>query len=143
MKFLLKVFLCLFLFAISLLAQETEIYSVEPLDSSYRFQGIIPPVEFQYNLDEFFTEPLFNKIPDEVLYEDNPSNIWLRTELLISYNNLKTENGEINTHFTSSLYQQYLRDSEFDMVSYVLGIAQTSAVAYMAYRHIKKYGFWK
>ena len=140
---LLKVLLCFVLLAATLLAQETEKYSTEPSDSLYRFQGIIPPVEYQYNLEEFFIEPLFNQIPDEVLFEDNPSNIWLRTELLISYNNMQTENGEINTHFTSNLYQQYLRDSEFDMVSYVLGIAQTSAVAYMAYRHIKKYGFWK
>lgn len=143
MKFLFKVSLCFFLFAASLLAQETEKYSIESSDSSHRYQGIIPPVEYQYNLEEFFIEPLFNQIPDEILFEDNPSNIWLRTELLISYNNLQTENGEINTHFTSTLYQQYLRDSEFNMVSYVLGIAQTSAVAYMAYRHIKKYGFWK
>jgi len=140
---LLKVLLCFFLLAATLLAQETEKYAIEPSDTLYRFQGIIPPVEYQYDLNQFFIEPLFNQIPDEVLFEDNPSNIWLRTELLISYNNMQTENGEINTHFTSNLYQQYLRDSEFDMVSYVLGIAQTSAVAYMAYRHIKKYGFWK
>jgi len=117
----------------------------EPLnnaDSLYRFQGIIPPVEYQYDLNQFFIEPLFNEIPDEVLFEDNPSNVWLRTELLIS-NNSQSEFGEINTFFTAPLYQQYLRDSEFDMVKYVLGTIQTGAVAYMAYRHIKKYGFWK
>ena len=143
MNFLFKVFLCFCLLGACLFAQETEKYSIEPSDSSYRFQGIVPPVEYQYNLDEFFIEPLFNQIPDEVLFEDNPSNIWLRTELLISYKNLQTENGEVNTHFTSPLYQQYLQDSEFDMVRYVLGMAQAGAVGYMAYRHIKKYGFWK
>ena len=111
-------------------------------DSVYRFQGIIPPVEYQYNLDEFFIQPLFNQIPDEILFEDNPSNIWLRTELLIS-NNSQSEFGEVNTFFTAPLYQQYLRDSEFDVVRYVLGTIQTGAVAYMAYRHIKKYGFLK
>lgn len=138
-----KIILSLFLFAATLLAQEIEKYSIEPIDSSYRFQGIIPPVEYQYDMTEFDIAPLYNQIPDEVLFEDNSSTVWLRTELLISNRNLLTENGEINTHFTSSLYQQHLKDSEFDMVSYVLGIAQTSAVAYMAYRHIKKYGFWK
>ncbi|MGB5287206.1 MAG: hypothetical protein WBQ32_04025 [Ignavibacteriaceae bacterium] len=143
MNYLFKVFLCFYLLGVSLLAQEIEKYSIETSDTSYRYKGIVPPVEYQYDLDEFFIEPLFNQIQDEILSEDNPSNIWLRTDLLISYNNLNTENGEVNTHFTSTLYQQYLRDSKFDMVSYVLGIAQTSAVAYMAYRHIKKYGFWK
>jgi len=112
-------------------------------DSVYRFQGIIPPVEYQYDLQQFFTEPLFNEIPDEILFENNPSNIWLRTEVLISNNSAQTNFGEVNTFFTVSLYQQYLKDSEFDMVRYVLGTIQTGAVAYMAYRHIKKYGFWK
>ncbi len=143
MNYLLKIFLCLCFLVASLLAQETEKYSAEPSDSSHRYQGIIPPVEFQYNLEEFFIEPLFNQVPKDVLFEDNPTNIWLRTELSLSYNNLNFGSNDINTHFTSSLYEQYLKDSEFDMVSYVLGIAQTSAVAYMAYRHIKKYGFWK
>jgi len=120
--------------------QENEL--INNSDSLYRYQGIIPPVEYQYDLSQFFIEPLFNEIPDEVLFEDNPSNVWLRTELLIS-NNSQSEFGEINTFFTAPLYQQYLRDSEFDMVKYVLGMAQAGAVGYMAYRHIKKYGFWK
>jgi hypothetical protein len=137
-----KFILCFLLFSASLFAQETEKYSIETSDSSYRFQGIVPPVEYQYNLDEFIIEPLFNQIPDEILFEDNPSNIWLRTELLIS-NGSQSEFGEVNTFFTASVYKQYLEDSEFDMVRYVLGTIQTGAVAYMAYRHIKKYGFWK
>ena len=124
----------------SCFSQQEEFYKSK--DSVYRFQGIIPPVEFQYNLDEIFIEPLFNQIPDEILFEDNPSTIWLRTEIFIS-NNSRSEFGEMNTHFTSSLYQQYLKDSEFDMFRYVLGVAQASAVGYMAYRYIKKYGFWK
>jgi hypothetical protein len=58
-------------------------------------------------------------------------------------NNSQSDLRDINTHFTSPLYQQYLRDSEFDMVRYVLGALQAGAVGYMAYRYIKKYGFWK
>jgi hypothetical protein len=111
-------------------------------DSLYRFQGIIPPVEYQYDLNQFFIEPLFNKIPDEILFEDNPSNVWLRTELLIS-DYSQSEFGEVNTFFTAPLYQQYLEDSKLDMVRYILGTVQAGAVGYMAYRHIKKYGFWK
>lgn len=116
--------------------------SINNKDSVFRFQGIVPPVEYQYNIDEFFIQPLFNQIPDDILFENNPSTIWLRTELLIS-NNSQPGNGEVNTFFTAPLYQQYLRDSEFDMVRYVLGAVQAGAVGYMAYRHIKKYGFWK
>ena len=111
-------------------------------DSVYRFQGIIPPVEFQYNLDEIFSKPIAPNIPNDILFDDNPSTVWLRTELLIMKNS-QSDLGNINTNFTSPLYHQYLRDSEFDMVRYVLGAVQAGAVGYMAYRHIKKYGFWK
>ncbi len=130
-----------FLFSDSCLSQQ-EKELINKSDSLYRYQGIIPPVEYQYDLNEFFIEPLFNDVSDEILFEENPSNIWLRTELLISNNSYSNFN-EVNTFFTAPLYQQYLRDSEFDMMRYVLGAVQAGAVGYMAYRHIKKYGFWK
>jgi len=125
-----------------LYAQVEDTYQSQLSDSSYRFQGIIPPVEFQYDMNEIFSKPISSQIPEDVLFEDNPSTIWLRTELLIM-NNSQSDFDDINTHFTSPLYQQYLRDSEYDMVRYVLGALQAGAVGYIAYRHIKKYGFWK
>ena len=143
MKGCLKIFLISINLTALVFGQDyPEDYQPTP-DSMLRFQGIIPPVEYQYDMSEFYIAPLFNQIPDEVLFEDNSSTVWLRTELLLSNRNMLTENGEVNTHFTSPLYQQYLKDSEFDMVRYVLGTVQAGAVAYMAYRHIKKYGFWK
>ena len=113
------------------------------VDSTYRFQGIVPPVEFQYNLNEILSKPIINKFGEDVIFDDSQSSIWLRTELLISSSSTQFGNNKTNTHFTSTLYQQYLKDSEFDMARYILGAAQVSAVAYMAYLHIKKYGFWK
>jgi hypothetical protein len=138
----LKILSALSLFTCISFAQVEEINQSQLSDSTIRFQGIIPPIEFQYNIDEIFSKPIVPNIPDDILFDDNPSTIWLRTELLIM-NNSQSDLGHINTHFTSPLYQQYLRDSEFDMVRYVLGAVQAGAVGYMAYRHIKKYGFWK
>jgi len=135
------IFQLLLLASFSCFAQQEESL-INNKDSVYRFQGIVPPIEFQYNIDEIFNKPIAPNIPDDILFDDNPSTVWLRTELLIM-NNSQSELGDINTHFTSPLYQQYLRDSEFDMVRYVLGAVQAGAVGYMAYRHIKKYGFWK
>ena len=123
--------------------QNEEDLSIIKRDSTYRFQGIIPPIEFKYNINEILSEPLFTELPDEVVFDKNPSTVWLRTELLISNKSEGFNSNEVNTHFTSPLYQQYLKDSEFNMFRYILGAAQASAVAYMAYRHIKKYGFWK
>jgi hypothetical protein len=113
------------------------------VDSTYRFQGIVPPVEFRYNLNEILSTPIVNKFGEDVIFDESQPTIWLRTELLISSSSTQSGKNKTNTHFTSPLYQQYLKDSEFDMVRYILGAAQVSAVAYMAYRHIKKYGFWK
>jgi hypothetical protein len=121
--------------------QQKEIFS--GVDSVYRYQGIIPPIEFKYNINEILSKPLLTELPDDVIFDKNPSTVWLRTELLISNKSEGFNSNEINTHFTSPLYQQYLKDSKFNMVRYILGAAQASAVAYMAYRHIKKYGFWK
>ena len=139
---LLIVWICFFV-TVSSLAQSDEKYPKQFSDSSYRYQGVVPPVEYKYHINEFYIVPLFNQIPDVILFDKNSSTVWLRTELLLSNHNLLTEIGEVNTHFTSPLYQQYLKDPEFDMVRYVLGTVQAGAVAYMAYRHIKKYGFWK
>jgi hypothetical protein len=112
-------------------------------DSVYRYQGIIPPIEFQYDLNEIFNKPLTYEIPEEALFNNNPSTVWLRTELMVSKSSSEFSDNAFSPHFTSSLYEKHLENSKFDMVNYILGVAQTSAVAYMAYRHIKKYGFWK
>ena len=138
----LKIISALCLYACISFAQGEETNQSQLSDSTIRFQGIVPPIEFQYNIDEIFSKPIAPYIPEDILFDDNPSTVWLRTELLIS-NSSQPGNGEANTFFTAPLYQQYLRDSEFDMVRYVLGAVQAGAVGYMAYRHIKKYGFWK
>jgi len=133
------------MFAISCIvrAQEREIRIDEKKDSLYRFQGIVPPVEFQYDLSHFFRQPLTKQIPTNILFTEDRSTIWLRTELLISKHSYLPNEVDFDAHFTSPLHKQFLKDSEFDMVRYMLGMAQLSAVAYMAYRHIKKYGFLK
>lgn len=124
-------------------AQSDQEFFYSPVDTISRYQGIIPPVELQYDLNDIFREPFTDPLSDEFLPDDNPSTIWLKTELLLSNYQLSPDEIKFETHFTSPLYRQYIKDSEFDMVRYVLGMAQAGAVAYMAYRHIKKYGFWK
>ena len=141
--FIIEVILILLIWVLSVPAQARNEKSDNYVDSTYRFQGIVPPVEFKYDLNELYGNPIVNQLEEDVLFNDNPSTIWLRTELLVSNQNDSFGRNDINIHFTSPFYQQYLKDSEFDMVRYILGAAQVSAVAYMAYRHIKRYGFWK
>jgi hypothetical protein len=140
--FIIMIFIPVF-YSLCVYSQQQEKYIYEGKDSVYRYRGIVPPVEFQYNLNEIFSKPLTLQLPDETLFDDNPSTIWLRTRLAISHQYFQFEGDEFDFHLTSPLYEQYLRESQIDMVQYVLGMVQTGAVAYMAYRHIKKYGFWK
>jgi len=122
-------------------AQNDKETIIFPMDTVYRYQGIVPPLEFQYDLNQLFQQPLIQQIPVDLLFTEDRSTIWLRTQLLISNHSYLSDDVEFDAHFTSQLHNQFLKDSEFDMVRYVLGMAQLSAVAYMAYRHIKKYGF--
>ncbi len=122
-------------------AQNDKETIISPIDTVYRYQGIVPPLEFQYDLNQLFQQPLNQQIPVDLLFTEDRSTIWLRTQLLISNHSYLSNEVEFDAHFTSLLHHQLLKNSEFDMVRYVLGMIQLSAVAYMAYRHIKKYGF--
>jgi hypothetical protein len=120
-------------------AQESTTDNVVITDSSMRFKGIVRPLEINYNFDE-----LFLPFDDEskALPYDNQSTIWLRTNLALSSNLFATDD-DYHQHFLLPLYKQYLEDSKFDPIRYALGMAQLSAVSYLAYRHVKKYGFFK
>lgn len=122
-------------------AQNDKETIISPIDTVYRYQGIVPPLEFQYDLNQLFQQPLNQQIPVDLLFTEDRSTVWLRTQLLISNQSYLSNEVEFDAHFTSQLHHQLLKNSEFDMVRYVLGMIQLSAVAYMAYRHIKKYGF--
>jgi hypothetical protein len=109
-------------------------------DSVFRYQGISPTLNLNYEFDDriLYNNRAFS-LQDLPLYNDS-STIWLRTELALSSSHLFVEKDG-NQHFTLILYQKHLEDSKFDPVRYVLGMAQLGAVGYLAYRHIKKYGF--
>jgi hypothetical protein len=114
------------------------------MDSVFRYQGINPTLNFQsefYDLYSPFEIPLSQS---SKLVEGDNSTIWLRTEIALSYSStFNTSSTEIPGDLMLPLYNQYLENSKIDPMKYVLGLAQTAAVGYLAYQHIKKYGFWK
>ena len=129
------------IFSKLLVAQvESKTLSV-PKDSIFHYQGINLNLNYKFDDLIHFNNP--DIFPNNLPPHDNPSTIWLRTELALSSSLPFGEKAETDRHFTSILYQQYLEDSKFDPVRYVLGMAQLGAVGYLAYKHIKKYGFWK
>ncbi|HSL90972.1 MAG TPA: hypothetical protein VK870_16850 [Ignavibacteriaceae bacterium] len=96
----------------------------------------------QFRLDDFdFYREMF-KSNSQILLNKDSNTLRLRTEMIIRQSAKNIFNAEDdNFYFLSPLYNKYLEDSKFNPVRYVLGLAQLSAAGYLAYRHIKKYGF--
>jgi hypothetical protein len=67
---------------------------------------------------------------------------WLWTSYAIS-NQVVFQSNVNFEDMTLPLYQKYLEDSKFNPFRYALGMVQAGAVGYLAYTHIKKYGFLK
>lgn len=87
---------------------------------------------------------VLQKISKSILLNSDPNTQWMWTSFTIS-NSVK-EASQIESNFeymASPLYQKYLEDSTFNPFRYALGLAQTGAVGYLAYKHIKKYRLLK
>ena len=81
----------------------------------------------------------FNKI---FLLNTDPNTTWFWTSYAISNQATFQSNANFKD-MTLPLYQKYLEDSKFNPFRYALGMVQAGAVGYLAYTHIKKYGFLK
>ncbi len=119
------------------LAQETQKDSLGAKNKSiYAIQNI------QYLFEEFdlYRETYHSNFL--IPFDEDKSTLQLRTEMIISQSLRNDFNSEKNDfYFLSPLYDKYLEESKFNPVRYILGMAQLGAVGYLAYRHIKKYGF--
>jgi hypothetical protein len=125
-------------------AQSEDIFVPSVTDTVFRHQGINPLMKYHFDDFDLYLPYQFSIAESEQLPEGNIANLQLRTELALSYPSAFNTSGtdEMN-HFMLPYYNRYLENSKLDPVRYVLGLAQAAAVGYMAYRHIKKYGFWK
>lgn len=118
-------------------AQQTETDTlktyIKPIDP-------IQQIQLKFDEFEFIREKYYADI--HAYLDDDKATLKLRTESLIKHSasNL-IQQESTNFYFLSPLYNQYVEDSKFNPVRYVLGLAQLSAAGYIAYRHIKKYGF--
>ncbi len=127
-----------------LTAQSEYIIAPTLPDTVSRHQGIDPYMNSFYDDYDIYFPFNFTFTDSEQLIEGTLSTLQLRTELALSYP-LSLNTGTVKTldHLMLPYYRQYIENSKIDLVRYILGLAQTAAVGYMAYRHIKKYGFWK
>ena len=142
MKSIIKILFLLFISTFISFAQHTDNTQTISADDSLKIKPELNPLtEMQIKFDEFELQREFNNMKMSVRIDGDPQTVWLRTSLAIS--NSETFGQNFSPHFLSPLEKQYLENSKFDPVKYVLGVAQLSAVGYLAYKHIKKYGFLK
>ena len=141
MKSIIKIFQFLFILSSLAYSQLDDAKGIYINDSLKIQLHSNPLIDMQIKFDEFELQREFNNMKMSVRIDGDPQTVWLRTSLAIS--NSETFGQNFSPHFLSPLEKQYLENSKFDPVKYVLGLAQLSAVGYLAYKHIKKYGFLK
>jgi hypothetical protein len=125
-------------------AQSEDIIVPSVADTVFRYQGINPIMNYHFDDYDLYLPFDFSIAESEQLPEGDISNLRLRTELALSYPTaFSTGSADELNHLMLPFYNQYLENSKIDPIRYILGMAQAAAVGYMAYRHIKKYGFWK
>ena len=141
MKSILKIFLFLFILSSHAYSQLDDTKTFHNSDSLKIKINSNPLIDMQIKFDEFELHRELNNMKMDVSIDGDPQTVWLRTSLLIG--NTNNPGSDNKVHYLSSLYTQYVEDSKFDAFRYVLGMAQVGAVGYLAYKHIKKYGFLK
>lgn len=142
MKAVIQILSFLFFFSLTLFSQTDKNYLKHSEADTSKIKIGFDNLEGRiYIFDEFELYNELNNYRNQLLLNDDPNTVWLKTSLLIS----KEENfiQEFSPYFLEPLEQQYQRDSKFSLFRYALGMIQTGAAGYLAYRHIKKYGFWK
>lgn len=137
----LKIFFLIMIFSGLIFSQETN-KDQYPLSDSIKINVRINPLtNLQIKFDEFEIYRELNSVKMNIDIAGDPNTLWLRTSLAVS--NTNNSNAEFKPNFLSPLERKYHEDSKFDPIRYVLGAAQVGAVGYLAYKHIKKYGFLK
>ncbi len=138
MKAPIKIFFYLIIFAAPLFPQvKTDTSKTENQKPNY----------IKYLLPSYNEFNIYNKLflPDaKNLVDQDPNTIWLWTSVALSNNNSPNNQFQKNSYqIISPLVQLYLDKSKISPMQYILGLVQYGAVGYLAYQHIKKYGFLK
>lgn len=125
----------------------------------------IPAVNFAQVKTSIDTTRIFNfAIPEEVLELQlstelsfgnqqfhfsasmlrDTSNVWLRTRMMMTGINMEDNPlGNNTSSMLNPLYNKYMESQKLATLRTILGSLQVGAVSYLAYKHIKKYGFLK
>lgn len=104
--------------------------------------GSILEVDNKINSLFTFDKRIFIAVPPN--FPPDSTSILMRTRLLLGK---MTSEDPIKTNFKLSilnpLHQLYVESQSMKELKYILGAVQAGAAGFMAYQHLKKYGFLK
>jgi len=110
--------------------------SVEIINSPQPVENIIS----KFDELEFYRE--LNSMKINIPINNDTNTVWLWTSYALSKSGFENQDyGKTLSNVSRFLYNEYMEESKFNPVKYALGLAQAGAVGYLAYMHIKKYGF--
>lgn len=76
--------------------------------------------------------------------KDDSTTIWIRTRFqLTGFSNQTSDNSNLQSNILNPLYTRYTESQNMRFIKSILGSVSVGATAYLAYKHLKKYGFLK
>lgn len=100
------------------------------------------PIELILHLDDsdFYLD--LQNLNKAILMNENSNTKWLWAKYSISKMEGNTDYpGVMFSSITQPLFNNYIKSIKFNPVRYALGLMQAGAAGYLAYKHLKKYGF--
>jgi hypothetical protein len=129
-----------FFFLLSTLAW-SQVDKSDSIPEIYSFDSLL---KLQARFEEFDMYRELNYMRMDLRANNDSNTIWMWTKLSIANSGrVDFHPGETPGSMIEPLRQQFIENSKLNPVRYVLGMAQTAAVGYLAYQHIKKYGLFK
>ncbi|MEJ5352014.1 MAG: hypothetical protein WHS65_10510 [Melioribacteraceae bacterium] len=99
--------------------------------------------ETEFNLNDVFLFQRIDRIKSNEFFFDS-STVWLQTKYLIdNFNEGRTNFENYSEMMTSPLLAKYYESQNYAPLKTILQSVQIGAIGYLAYLHLKKYGFLK
>jgi len=134
----------IFAFLILILSVTTFAQTATELDTLNAFRLSIPEeiLEYQFSSDNYLND-INRTFPNKSPLNDS-SLVWLQARMMIgSFSNQQNDFGISASKMIDPMFNCYLESQKFATLRTILATVQAGGVAYLAYKHIKKYGFLK
>lgn len=114
------------------------------IDTLRAFELSVPPEIFEYQLENQNYLSDINSGIFKKSFLNDTSSAWLRAKIMIeNFSNQDDIFSDATAKMTAPMFNYYLDSQKLATLKAILGSVQVGAAAYLAYRHIKKYGFLK